>query len=253
VTHQWDRALLERTRAAARGGAVLAVWPEAATLVWPDEEDAWVASVRNVALSDGIDVVAAYVTPITTKPLAYRNELRFVLRDGHVEAPYAKHHPVPGEPAVAGRGPAPLVQRDWGRLSGAICYDYDFPGAGLERGRLGADLVAVPASDWRGIDPVHAQMAAVRAVESGHSILRSTRWGLSLAVDPYGRPRAWHSAFEPAKAGVMFAQLPRGHLRTLYSIWGDTPLLVVALSLAGFIWRRSPALRIRPGDANVPR
>src|SRR5208282_5605527 len=111
-----------------------------------------------------IDVVAAYVMPTTATPFAYRNEYRLVLRDGRVEAPYAKHHPVPGEPAIAGTGPAPVVDREWGRLSGAICYDYDFPSMGIERARLGADLVAVPASDWRGIDPVHAQMAGLRAI-----------------------------------------------------------------------------------------
>ncbi len=237
-THAWDRALLERTRAAARGGAALAVWPEAATLVWPDEEDAWVASVRKAAVEGGIDVVAAYVMQVTATPFAYRNEYRLVLRDGRVEAPYAKHHPVPGEPAVPGRGPAPVVEREWGRLSGAICYDYDFPSMGIERARLGVDLVAVPASDWRGIDPVHAQMAALRAIESGHSMLRATRFGLSLAVDPYGRPRAWHSAFEGG-SGVMFADLPHGHVRTLYSIWRDAPLLVAALLLAVLLARRA--------------
>jgi apolipoprotein N-acyltransferase len=195
-TAAWDRVLLSRTRDAARGGAVLAVWPEAATLVWPDQETAWVDSVRNVARETAIDVVAAYVVPVSATPFAYRNEYRVFLRDGAVLAPYAKHHPVPGEPAAPGIGPAPVVAREWGRFSGAICYDYDFPAVGRERAAAGADLVVVPASDWRGIDPVHAQMAAVRAIESGHSMLRATRFGLSLAVDPHGRPRAWHSAFE---------------------------------------------------------
>jgi apolipoprotein N-acyltransferase len=105
---------------------------------------------------------------------------------------------------------------------------------GLERARAGADLVAVPASDWRGIDPVHAQMAALRAIESGHSVLRATRFGLSLAIDGYGRTRAWHSAFEPG-TGMMFAELPRKHVWTLYSFWGDAPLMFATALLAGLI------------------
>ncbi len=231
VTHAWDRTLLERTRAAARGGATLAVWTEAATVVWPDEEASWVESVRTVARESDIDVVAAYVIPTSTTPFAFRNESRVVLRDGSVQPPYRKHHPVPGEPAVVGVGPAPIALRDWGRLSGAICYDYDFPAMGLERARAGADLVAVPASDWRGIDPVHAQMAALRAIESGHSMLRSTRFGLSLAVDPYGRTRASHSSFEGGGAGIMFAELPSTRVRTLYAIWGDAPLAIAVALL----------------------
>jgi apolipoprotein N-acyltransferase len=234
ATHQWDRTLLERTRAAARGGAVLAVWPEAATLVWPDEEAEWIASVSAVAREGQIDVVAAYVMPTSATPFAYRNEYRLVLRDGSVQPAYAKHHPVPGEPAIAGVGPVPVVEREWGRLSGAICYDSDFPSMGLERAHSGADVVVVPASDWRGIDPVHAQMAALRAIESGHSILRSTRFGLSLAVDPYGRVRAWHSAFESG-SGITFADLPSVRVRTLYSVWGDASLAAATALLAGFL------------------
>jgi apolipoprotein N-acyltransferase len=231
-TRAWDQELLSRTRDAARGGAVLAVWPEAATLVWPDEEATWVDSIERAAREAGIDIVAAYVAPTSSEPFAYRNEYRLFLRDGDALRPYAKHHPVPGEPAIAGTGPAPIVAREWGRLSGAVCYDYDFPATARER--AGADLVAIPASDWRGIDPVHAQMAAVRAIESGHSVLRATRFGLSLAVDPYGRSRAWHSAFEPS-SGVMFAELPRAHVQTLYAIWGDVPVALAAAVVAALV------------------
>ncbi len=111
ATYSRDRALLERTRAAARGDAVLAVWPEAATPVCPDEESAWVEAVRTVARESDIDVVAAYVVPTSTRPLAYRNEYRLVLRDGAVQRTYAKHHPALGEPSNAGVGPASIVPR----------------------------------------------------------------------------------------------------------------------------------------------
>ena len=249
-THAWDEILLSRTRDAARGGAVLAVWPEAATLVWPDEEATWVDSMNRAARDIGIDIMAAYVLPTSTTPLAYRNEYRLFLHDGDAVPPYAKHHPVPGEPAIAGTGPAPIMVREWGRLSGAICYDYDFPA--LARERAGADLVAVPASDWRGIDPVHAQMAAVRAIEVGHSLLRATRFGLSIGVDPFGRPRAWQSAFEPG-SGVMLAQLPRARVGTLYALWGDAPLALAAGMVALLVAVELLRARARARTLTVPR
>jgi len=235
LTHDWDRVLLSRTEEAARSGAALAVWPEAATLVWPEEEEDWDATIRSAAMRDGIDIVAAYVVPESTSPFVYRNEFRVFLHDGTVAPPYAKHHPVPGEPARAGVGPAPIIAREWGRLSGAICYDYDFPR--MARDRAGADVVAVPASDWRGIDPVHAQMAAVRAIESGHSVVRATRFGLSLAVDPYGRVRGWRSAFEPG-AGEMITQVPRSRVSTPYAFWGDAPLAGGVILLSALIVQR---------------
>jgi apolipoprotein N-acyltransferase len=252
-TRAWDDVLVSRTREAARGGAVLAVWPEAATLVWPDDETRWVETMQRTARESGVDIVAAYVSPIAGERFAYRNEYRLFLRDGESTAPYAKHHPVPGEPAIAGTSAAPIVSREWGRLSGAICYDYDFPA--MARERSSADVVAVPASDWRGIDPVHAQMAALRAIESGHSIVRSTRFGLSIAVDPSGRTRAWHSAFEPG-SGVMFAELPRAHVRTPYAIWGDVPLAIAAVvaavaAIASSVHRVRRRLRPAPDHASI--
>lgn len=237
ATHAWDRALLDRTRRAAASGAQLVVWTEAATLVWPDEEEAWLESVRTTARESAVDVVAGYIVPVSTEPLRYRNEYRLVLRDGTALPAYAKYHPVPGEPAIPGTDPAPIVDRPWGRLSGAICYDYDFPELAIARARAGADLVALPSSDWRGIDPVHGQMAAVRAIEGGHSLIRSTRWGLSVAADPYGRIRAWRSAFEPGP-DVMMASLPHARVATIYGWSGDTPVLLGALVLCLSALRR---------------
>lgn len=224
TTHAWDEALLERSRRAAAAGAELVVWTEAATLVWTDEEAAWIEALRRTADEADVDIVAGYVVPVATDPLTYRNEFRLALRDGTLVEPYAKYHPVPGEPAVAGRDPAPIFRRPWGNLSGAICYDYDFPPMATARARLGADLVAVPASDWRGIDPVHGEMASVRAIEAGHAIVRSTRWGLSVAADPYGRIRAWRSAFEPGPS-ITVAMVPHERIPTPYTWLGDVPLL----------------------------
>jgi apolipoprotein N-acyltransferase len=234
-TEAWDDAIFERTRRAAQGGAELVVWPEAGALVWPDREGAWNAALGALARETRADIVAGYLVPRGEGGSeGYRNELRVALRDGTVLEPYAKHHPVPGEPATPGVGPAPVIDRPWGRLSGALCYDYDFPGSALERARAGVDLVALPSSDWRGIDPTHSAMAAVRAIESGHSILRSTRWGLSAAVDPYGRIRARQSAFERGP-GVLHASLPTSRVPTLYALWGDVPLLLFCGALLGTV------------------
>lgn len=245
TTHRWDAASLARTRAAAAGGAELVVWTEASALVWPDEEAAWLAAVIAAARESGVDVVAAYVVPVGGSTFRYRNELRLVHRDGRVEDAYGKRHPVPGEPSIAGTADGVFYAMPWGTLSAAICYDYDFPA--IARSRRGAGIVAVPASDWRGIDPVHAEMAAVRAIESGHSLVRSTRFGLSIAVDAYGRVRASRSAFDGG-APITYALVPFEPVGTLYGTLGDAPLLaLLALVTAAGLWRRA-----RPG-ALAPR
>ena len=106
------------------------------------------------------------------------------------------------------------------KIGAVICYDYDFPYLAKELGNLNADIVAVPSSDWRGIDPLHTRMAAFRAVEQGHSIIRSTRFGLSAAITPYGEMISQLSSFDK-NSKIMIADLPVHRIKTIYSIIGD--------------------------------
>lgn len=216
-----EAGLLRRTRGAARAGASLIVWTEAATMVWPADEAAFLTRIGDVGRELGVVIVAAYVMPVAEAPLRYRNRYAMFTPEGVVAHVYDKHHPVPGEPAIAGTTPMPLyVHPALGRLSGAICYDYDFPRLGLAHAALGIDLAVVPASDWRGIDPIHTEMAAVRAIEGGQSIVRSTRFGLSAGIDPYGRVRGSLSHFDGVER-VLVMSLPRHGICTVYGVIGD--------------------------------
>ncbi len=165
----------------------------------PADEARWVAEVAALAGSAHVDVVAGYLVPLALEPLRYENKYVFARADGTIDHSYHKNFPVPGEPATPGTGAPPRVATAYGIVSGAICYDYDFPVAG--RARAGVDLVALPSSDWRAIDPIHTQMAAMRAIESGHSIIRATRFGLSAGIDPEGRLRGTMSHFDRAADG----------------------------------------------------
>ena len=113
-----------------------------------------------------------------------------------------------------------VAEVDNSNIGGAICYDYDFPYLARGFGQLNADIVAVPSSDWRGIDPVHTKMAAFRAVEQGHSILRSTRFGLSAGINPCGNMIAQMSSFDKNEK-IMLANLPRQGVWTFYAWAGD--------------------------------
>lgn len=236
--------LFARTRLAAARGARLVVWNEAATLVEPADEPALLARGQREARALGVDLVLAYGTIASRAPLLLDNQYRFITSEGAIADTYRKHHPVPGEPSMRGTAPLHLITRPYARLAGAICYDYDFPALAREHSRLGADLVFVPSSDWRGIDPVHTLMARVRAVENGFSVLRSTRWAPSAAFDGYGRIRGWMPVTEHNDR-VMVASVPVGRVRTLYSAVGDTP--VVAASAAWLALALTHALRKRRG------
>ena len=236
--------LLADSREAVRGGAALVVWNEASLLVPAEEEAEVVRRTAEAAREFGVQLVAAYIVPRATAPLLYENVLLWLGADGTVVTRYLKHRPAPGEPAVVGTGPLPVQDTPLGRMGAALCYDEDHPALGLEQGRARVDLVALPSSDWRGIDPIHTQMAGVRAVEHGMSILRSTRMGLSAGIDPLGRMRAWQSSFESGER-VMRVALPRHRLPTVYAVVGDVLVWACGLFLVALA---AGALRARVSE-----
>ena len=244
--------LLSDSARAATAGARLVVWTEAAALVMPgDEETGFVQRVAGVARIHSVDIVAAYVVPASPEQiLPYQNKYRWFGPDGVERQAYWKHHPAPGEPAVVGHGPLAAVDTPFGRAGGAICYDYDYPEVALEHARLGVDVVALPSSDWRGIDPLHTQMAALNAIAGGFSVVRSTRFGLSAIVDPLGRMRGWHSSFEGGPH-LLIAEVPRHHLKTVYAVTGDVLVftcMVLLLAVVG--WR---AVSRIAGEGSYPQ
>lgn len=217
---RWDRALFERTRKAAQAGAELVVWTEASSVVEPADEPAWLASVGELAREQHVAIVVGYIVPLLDRdPFVYENAYVLFGPDGTQVHRYLKHHPVPGEPAVRGMEPTPIwTSETLGEVSGAICYDYDFPA--MARARGFADLVALPSSDWRGIDPIHTHMARLRAIEGGHSVLRSTRFGLSAGIDSTGVIRGQLSHFDDDER-ILLVHLPRHGRASLYARLGE--------------------------------
>jgi len=248
-----DDGLFARTHAAARAGAKLVAWTEAATIVLPDEERAFLDRLGATARRDAIELVAGYIVPLPGDS-SFENKYAWLRPDGTLDHTYLKHEPVPGEPAIRGQSAPKAVDTALGVATGALCYDYDFPALALEHARLGLDLAVVPSSDWRGIDPIHTQMASLRAIEGGFSLLRSTRFGLSAGFDPYGRARAWESAFD-TRARVLLASLPTRRVATVYSRVGDAFALLCALfaSCALLAGVRSGQRTRAPGGAAPAR
>ena len=213
-------ALIERTEKAADADAQLVVWNEAATAILPEEEAEWNRSLSSLAKEHRITLVAAYVVPVSESPFRFENKYKMFLPDGSLGYTYNKHEPVPGEPSVKGTEAIETVSMDGIELGGVICYDYDFPYIAKAFGQSDADIVALPSSDWRGIDPIHTKMAALRAIEQGHSVLRSTRFGLSAAITPIGEFNAQMSSFN-SNDRIMMAHLPVNKIFTVYSLIGD--------------------------------
>ena len=170
----------------------------------------------------------------------YENKYIWLDASGTILQEYFKHEPVFGEPAVKGTKPHRSIQTSFGRLAGAICYDYDYPKLGRAHAALKIGLAVVPSSDWLGIHGYHTQMASVRSIEGGYSLLRSTRLGLSAGYDSYGRLLAQQSFFDKTNK-IMLVSLPTKPVFTLYNIVGNIIIWLSGLWLmfASFLaWQR---------------
>ena len=220
ITEKDKASLFSRTRTAGYNGAKLVAWNEASIGILPEDEKVWKDSLSSLAAELKIALIASYVVPVSESPLKYENKYLLLQPDGKIAYSYLKHQPVPGEPAIKGKEPLQVIEINETKIGGAICYDYNFPYLAKEFARKKADIVAVPSSDWRGIDPIHTKMAAFRAIEQGHSILRSTRFGLSGAITPYGEIVSQMSSYDDNDK-IMMAHLPVKSVTTLYGIIGD--------------------------------
>jgi apolipoprotein N-acyltransferase len=213
-------ALFRRTIIAAKSNAAIVVWNEAAIFILPEEDAEWRDTLSALISQLKISLVASYVVPVSTAPLKLANKYLFIDPTGTIVYTYHKHQPVPGEPSMKGKESLQVMDIAGTKIGGAICYDYDFPYMAKGFGKLNADIIALPSSDWRGIDPLHSKMAAFRAIEQGHSILRSTRFGNSVAITPYGEIISQMSSFDKNDK-IMMAYLPVKGVTTLYSRIGD--------------------------------
>jgi len=219
IIKKTTKEMLVRSLKAANLGAKIIIWNEGSTIIDKEKESKFLKTISKMAQKKLVHIVAAYIVP-TKNEGKFENKYTWVKPNGVIAQQYFKHHPVPGEGSIKGTKPLRVIKTKYGNLAGAICYDYDFPKMALQHSRLGADIVFVPSSDWRGIDPQHTLMTRIRAIEGGFSLLRSVRSATSMAFDAYGRVRASLSYFERNEK-IIFASLPTKKVATLFSLTGD--------------------------------
>ncbi|PRX92142.1 nitrilase-related carbon-nitrogen hydrolase [Allonocardiopsis opalescens] len=212
--------LIASTEREAAAGARLVVWAESAGLTMGDDAGHLLDRVREVARRHGVYVQSALTVYTGAEPYV-RNQTVLVGPDGAVEWTYDKAHPVPVlEPYRAGDGVVPVHDGPFGRLSGIICYDADFPDLSRQAGAQGVDVMLVSANTWAGIAELHARGALFRSVENGFAMVRQANRGVSVSYDPLGRTLARVDYFRTDRQ-TMVAEVPTRGVRTVYGAVGD--------------------------------
>jgi apolipoprotein N-acyltransferase len=228
---------VEGSRREARAGARLIVWPESNLLISGEDETAFVERAQRLAADERIYLAMGMGTVHRGTTPPFENKMVLIERSGRIAVSYLKSHAVPGWEAGImrpGDGRLPVISTEDGRIAAAICFDADFPEFIRQAARGAADLLIVPANDWREVKDIHSQMAAFRAIENGLPLVRATASGLSSAFDPWGRVLAVTDYFA-ASDGTMIAQVPMGRIPTLYARTGDLFAWLCVAGLAGLL------------------
>lgn len=147
---------------------------------------------------------------------------------------YFKRHLIPGFEDRYTPGTTDAVLPGNPRIGMAICKDLDFTTTGLAHGRMGTQLLLVPAWDFGDDARLHGRMAILRGVENGFAIARVARDGNLTLSDSRGRVLAQASAVGRTTATTLLGDLPLHDTPTPYSRIGDVfgPL---SLCLAGML------------------
>jgi apolipoprotein N-acyltransferase len=226
--------LLDQTAASARAGAKIVLWPESAVEIPASGETELLARGKEAAQKAGIYLLMGYFVEGPDSGGRGRNKAALIDPKGEVLWEYLKSHPVPGSTDVPGDKKIPVVDTPFGRIGSAICYDLDFPALIRQAGKKDVDIMLVPGWDWPAINPLHTEMAVIRAVENGFSMVRATEDGLSIAVDYQGRVLAAMDD-ERTTENVLTADVPARGVGTLYDLIGDAFAWLCAAVLIGLL------------------
>ena len=237
-------------RIALDGNPDLVVFPESILPAFILRDDELLARLSELAI-DGDTRILIGTGDYRGQDLY--NTVALILPDGTIAGVYAMVRPVPFGEYVPGRRlweaiglerlvdsflPMDLTPGDvFAPLDGIgtpICFESTFPDPARRFARNGASILVIITNDaWFAASSelkAHFASAIFRAVETRRYVVQAANGGISGLVDPTGRVLA-ATADEEVVAGTVYAR----HERTLYTRWGDLPLLM-GLSAAGLMF-----------------
>src|SRR5271167_4992451 len=287
---KWDPKFLpesykvyqDETASAAKRGADLIVWPEAAAVFLFEPDDQYPAELANDAayrtalltLARNIGEPGLFGAPALARQdgrLGFYNRAYLVSAKGEVDAHYDKIELVPfGEyvPArsilgyfvnrvVEGFGDlVPGKEQTLFNVKGAqlgilICYESIFADFTRREVNRGADvLVNITNDAWYGESSAPYQvlaMAAMRSVETKVPMVRVANTGISALIEPSGQITNRTPLF---KRGTEIVNVSWRPVRTLYTMVGDlfaeTCFMLTAIGLIlAWRWPRPATLEIK--------
>ncbi|RKD32456.1 nitrilase-related carbon-nitrogen hydrolase [Thermohalobacter berrensis] len=214
-----NNKLVRLTEREANTGAKIIFWHEGNGVIFKEDEERFIKKIGKIAQSNNSYIMASLLV-FTPDKIKFENKVVLLDDDGNKAFTYLKSKPVPGEASQKGKGELKAVDTPYGKIGSTICFDMDFPSLIRQAGKKDIDIMLIPASDWKEIDPIHTQMSVFRAVENGFNLVRQTNRGLSLATDYQGNVISAMS-FYSTEDKVLISHVPVKGVRTIYSKIGN--------------------------------
>ena len=222
---------MQQTRTYAEKGARIVTWPEIAGIGVTEDVDALLGAASDLARETGIYLAVPVFEIPSDSDRPIENRVHLFDDTGAQVIEHVKFGGNAIEGTLAGDKELQVVDTPYGRMSVAICWDADYPSVIAQAGRQNVDILLSPSMEYEEIDPLHAQIAAFRAIENGMSIVRQTDQGLSMVADPYGRMIATADHFT-GEERVVRADVRTSGVTTVYPQLGDMVGLIAILGLA---------------------
>ncbi len=250
------------TRRAAAEGAHIVVWPETAITDYPLEKSEILASLQYLVRQQHVWLLAGTVD--SPQPGFTYNVIMTLDPDGHVRGVYQKHILVPfaeylpldfifrrfpgfDQASTFSHGPGATVL-DIGstRFGALICFESAYSSYARQNAVLGATALLIITDDaWFGPTSgplMHADLAAIDAVQTGRWVVRGADTGISQFINPKGQVVA---QLPLDAAGVLIANIGPP-VDTPYVRYGAGWLEALALlALLGAAVARPPVQKTR--------
>lgn len=208
-----------------------------------DVPRAYLESLVNYAKNNSSDIL---VSALESDGRKYFNSV-FSLGTSPIQV-YRKHHLVPfGEfvpyasvirpmyeklvhidlvDTSAGPATQPLINAAGQHIAISICFENEFGNEIAKTLSQATLLVSVSNGAWYGTTIAHEQdlqMSQMRAIESGHYLLRASDAGVTAIIDQYGKVLERAPGFEMTRLDGMALGLSGS---TPYTQWGDWPVVL---------------------------
>jgi apolipoprotein N-acyltransferase len=236
------RDLVPLTRTAAKRGAAIVVWPEAALWVDPRRSRGLGSMLRRLARSTQAALVVPYFLDATARGAAV-----IVLPTGAISRPQSKQRPMwfLGERA-GDSGPAP-VDAEGVRVGAMLGVDNQDPASARNLVSRAAELLVSSTHDWRQLAAQQRAFSRLHAAALRVPIVRADwRYG-SAIFDVDGRVRA--DAGLAKRRTVVVAEVAGRGSETFYKRIGDWFAWFALATATGFAVTAAVALRRQRAQA----